>query len=217
MMIQHHPDESTLMSYAAGSLSEPLAAVVAVHIDMCRRCAGEVRALERVGAALFEQLRPTETLSAAPLPEATARPAPIRSSMARAPEPRGGDVPPTLAPIVGSDLDEIPWKRLGIGVWHYPLPLSRGVKGDLRLLKVAPGQAMPEHGHGGAELTLLLRGSYRDEVGTFRTGDVADLDAEIEHRPVASIDEGCICLIASEEKARFRGLMARLVQPLMGF
>ena len=119
--------------------------------------------------------------------------------------------------LIDKELDRVPWRRIGIGVWHHPLPLSPGAKGDLRLLKVAPGQAMPDHGHGGAELTLMLRGSYRDEVGTFRVGDLADLDDDVEHRPVADLKDGCICLIASEEKAKFRGLLARLFQPLTGF
>ncbi|MBA4171954.1 MAG: transcriptional regulator [Hyphomicrobium sp.] len=215
MPIIHHPDDATLMSFAAGSLGEALSAVIASHIDLCPRCAAEVRIMEHVGAALFDSLKPTG-MSGLTVASPLRREVSVRTEPAET-EVVGGIVPGPLTRFVGPDLDQIPWKRLGIGVWHYPLPLSPGVKGDLRLLKVAPGQAMPEHGHGGAELTLLLRGSYRDEVGTFRRGDVADLDEDVEHRPVASLDEGCICLIASEEKARFRGLMARLVQPLTGF
>lgn len=218
MPIIHHPDDATLMSYSAGSLGEALSAVVATHVAMCPRCAAEVRALDHVGAGLFESLKPVAMTSPPATTGSVLHTADTNRSRRAEPESiDGGDVPLPLARLIGSDLDQIRWKRLGIGVWHYPLPLSPGVKGDLRLLKVAPGQAMPEHGHGGAELTLLLRGSYRDAVGTFRCGDLADLDEDIEHRPVASLDEGCICLIASEEKARFRGLMARLVQPLTGF
>jgi len=75
---------------------------------------------------------------------------------------------------------------------------------------------MPEHGHGGSELTLLLRGSYRDEVGHFARGDLADLDETVEHQPVADPETGCICLIGTESKARFKSLFARLLQPLTG-
>ncbi len=145
--------------------------------------------------------------------EARAREATIDARVKSQPK---GDVPAPLVPHVGPNLDDIPWKRLGPGLWHYPLPLSKGAKGDLRLLKVAPGKAMPDHGHGGEELTLMLKGSYHDKFGTFRRGDVADLDDDVEHAPIADEKEGCICLVASEGKARFKGFFARLVQPLTG-
>lgn len=226
MTIKHHPDNATLMSFASGSLGEALSAVVAAHLDMCPRCAAETRRMERIGAAMFEALSPSPisrpTPSASTL-EALTRERPARAAdrdgarAARRDDDADADVPRPLRKLVGPELDRVPWRRIGIGVWHYPLPLSPGATGDLRLLKVAPGQAMPDHGHGGAELTLMLRGSYRDEIGTFRTGDLADLDDDVEHRPVADLDDGCICLIASVEKARFRGLLARLFQPLTGF
>ncbi|MEM1371048.1 MAG: cupin domain-containing protein [Pseudomonadota bacterium] len=127
------------------------------------------------------------------------------------------DLSGPLARTLGPHLDNIAWKRLGFGVWHYPITLQGHAPGDLRLLKVGPGQVMLEHGHGGSELTMLLRGSYRDEVGHFQVGDVADLDDEIEHSPVSNEATGCICLIARERKAKFKGLFARMVlQPLTG-
>ena len=74
---------------------------------------------------------------------------------------------------------------------------------------------MPEHGHGGTELTLVLTGSYHDEIGHFGPGDVADLDEDVDHQPVVG-DQGCICLVASEQPARFHGFISRMIQPLVG-
>lgn len=212
MTITHHPDVSNLMSCAAGSQPEALAAVMAAHISMCPRCAAEVRRMEQIGAALFEDVPPADVARGAPVVAARAGEADVDRDLPRP----SGDVPAPLAALVGERLDDIPWKRLAPGVWHHPLPLSQGAKGVLRLLKVAPGIALPEHGHGGAELTLMLKGSYHDKLGEFRRGDVADLDEDVEHQPIADATEGCICLVASEGKARFKGLLARLVQPLTG-
>lgn len=213
MTIKHHPDVSTLMSCAAGSQPEAIAAVMAAHISICPKCAAELRKMEAIGAALFEDVKPASISRKAPVIEARARESSIsEGSKAH----QGGDVPAPLVPHVGPNLDDIPWKRLGPGVWHYPLPLSKGAKGDLRLLKVAPGSAMPDHGHGGEELTLMLKGSYRDKFGEFRRGDVADLDDDVEHAPIANEKDGCICLVASERKARFKSFFARLLQPLTG-
>ncbi len=212
MTITHHPDVATLMSCAAGSQPEALAAVIASHISMCPACAAEVARMQEIGVALFAGLEPAAVTREAPVAALRALEAESETVNGMAP---AGDVPAPIAARVGPRLDDIPWKRIAPGMWQHHIPLKGG-RGDLRLIKVAPGKEIPEHGHGGEELTLLLRGSYRDEFGTFRSGDVADLDTDAEHHPVADEVEGCICLIANERKARFKGLLARLMQPFIG-
>jgi putative transcriptional regulator len=208
--ITHHLDEATLMSFAAGSLSEALSAVVATHLAVCTACACEARRMETIGSALFSGLASANLDGPVPVMA-------LRRSEADGTPPvavtGSSEVPAPLARLIGADLDRVPWRRLGLGVWHHKLPSSAG---DLRLLKVAAGRRMPEHGHGGSELTLMLRGSYTDVTGTYRPGDVADLDDSIEHSPIADPETGCICLIASEHPAHFKGLLPRLVQPLTG-
>jgi putative transcriptional regulator len=86
----------------------------------------------------------------------------------------------------------------------------------LRLLKIAPGVRIPRHTHGDEELTLILRGSYTDEVGDFRRGDLADLDEDVLHAPLATGDEPCICLIATSAPLRFKTIVGRIVQPFIG-
>src|SRR5262245_24278975 len=172
MAIKHHPDISTLMSCAAGSQPEALAAVVACHLARCPDCAAEVKRMAEIGVALFDKLEPAKMSQDAPVIAAGAGEA-LYDGESR-PE-CGCYVPYPIADKVGGDLDRIPWKRIGPGLWHYPIPLSADAKGDLRLIKVAPGKELPEHGHRGEELTLLLQGSYHDEFGTFQTGDLADL------------------------------------------
>lgn len=210
--IVHHPDDANLMAFAAGSLPEALAAVVATHIAMCRRCSDELDMLELLGAGLIEDLPAMQVWRSPP-------PVSLRSLELQPDRRRGRartQVPAPLVCYVGDCYERIAWRRLAPGIRHLPLPLSKGATGDLRLLEVAPGMVMPEHGHGGSELTLLLKGSYRDHVGLFREGDLADLDDTVEHQPVADPETGCICLIAAENKARFKSLFARLVQPLTG-
>ncbi len=216
MKIQHHSDDSTLMSFAAGTLAEPLAAVISTHVAMCPHCQGELRLMEQLGFACLRELpdeglvgpTPVTRLAKPAVAAAATKPSAVVASKS--------DVPPTLRHLVGDSIEDIAWKRLGPGVWHKPLPLSAGTDGDLRLLKVAAGQAMPEHGHGGTELTLILRGAYVDRFGRYAVGDIADLDEDAEHRPLVEAAEACICLVASERKARFKGLASRLVQPLTG-
>lgn len=207
MKITHHLDDSTLMSCAAGSQPEALAAVVTSHLAVCSRCRSELKKHTLIGEVLFETLRPEPVLREVPV-------------VARVDQPEILDdvveLPAPLRAALDGRFDDVPWRRIAPGVWHCPIALSEGAKGDLRLLKVAPGTKLPAHGHGGSELTLILDGAYTDEVGTFRRGDVADLGDDVEHRPVADPNEGCVCLAASDERPRFKGMFARLLQPLAG-
>jgi putative transcriptional regulator len=208
--IAHHLDIATLMSFASGSLPEALSAVAAAHVAQCSVCAAEVRRMERIGAALLATVDSTSLTK--PAPTLALR----RQQNAEAPKKPITPTAQAVRDIIEGGFDRVQWRRLGVGLWHARLPTSQGSKGELRLIKVAPGRQLPEHGHGGSELTLILHGAYTDEIGTFAAGDVADLDESIEHRPIADRDTGCICLIAYEEKARFKGVMPRLMQPLTG-
>jgi putative transcriptional regulator len=210
MKITHHLDDATLMSCSAGSQPEALAAVVTSHLAVCPRCRSELKKHALIGEALFESLKP----------EPVSREVPVAAARIEAGAGAGAadeaEMPEALTAALEGRFDDIPWRRAAPGIWHYPIELSEGAKGDLRLIKVAPGIKLPEHGHGGTELTLVLDGAYRDEFGTFRRGDVADLGDDVEHRPVADPEYGCICLAGSDARPRFTGMFARLLQPLAG-
>ena len=208
MTITHHLDDATLMSFAAGSLPNTIAAVAAAHISMCPRCRSELSVHERIGAALVAGLPPAGMQRAGlepPLAE------PSRGEPAGLPL---GEVPFPLAGIIGQELDAVRWRWIGPGLWHRSLPI-RGA-GSLHLIKGAPSASVPEHDHGGSELTLVLRGALVDATGRYGPGDIADLDEGMVHHAPAADTEGCICVIANEVPTRFRGLLARLMQPWHG-
>lgn len=215
MTIRHHPDVSTLMSCSAGSQPEANAAVVSSHLAVCPKCRKDVGRMAEIGVALFDRLKPVDMTLALDLPTLRSREADTPSSKAITAN-SSGDVPLPLTGLLGTSLDTVPWKRLSPGVWHHQIELSPGAKGALHLLKVAPGTKLPRHGHDGEELTLVLKGSYRDAGDVFRAGDISDLDDQTEHEPVADDETGCICLIATERPLKFKGLVARLFQPLTG-
>lgn len=207
MTITHHLDDATLMSYAAGSLPNALAAVAAAHLAMCPHCRREVRMLERFGGALVSALEPAALHRSVPAaPEVASLPANVQTA--------GGEVPPPLLQLIGGNLDTVRWRWIGPGLWHRPLRV--GGAGSLQLIKAAAGASVPEHTHAGSEITLVLRGALADVTGRYAAGDVADLDEDIEHTPIADAQDGCICVIATEAPTRFRGLLARLMQPWHG-
>ena len=75
---------------------------------------------------------------------------------------------------------------------------------------------MPEHGHNGLELTMVLAGSFTDDGARFGRGDVETADVGVEHQPVAEAGDACICLAVTDAPLRFRGPVARLLQPFIG-
>lgn len=212
MTISHHPDETTLMSFAAGSLPEALSVIVATHLSVCPRCRREMALMERIGATLLWDLEASPVgRPVAPTVESRDR---LSESLAHS--MTAGDVPPPLSDLVGTSFAAIRWKRLLPGVSRHEIALSAGKRGYLVVLRADPGGVIPHHGHGGSELTLVLQGAYGDETGRYERGDCADLDADIEHRPVADAVMGCICVVASETKPRLTGIFGRLIQPLVG-
>lgn len=229
MKIVHHPDSATLVSYAAGSLDEGFATLVAAHIASCDACRASLREIEEVGGALLE------TVNASPmnpasldraldlLNEHSGMPAPPTEAQAKDTRPKDTpqkdtrpNVPAPLARLLKGGLDDIAWKRVAPGVAKHVLPVSKTARSTLTLLRIAPGTKIPDHGHGGMELTLILKGSYRDEFGRFGPGDIADLDEHAEHQPVVDSPEACICLVATEAPTRFKGFFSRLLQPIVG-
>jgi putative transcriptional regulator len=213
MKITHHPEPESLMSCSAGSMPEAFAAVMASHITMCPACRGDLAIMEQIGTTLFESIASTP-ISCGVAVDATRH---VNYLGRDHQQQSQGDVPAPLVGTLGNSLDKVSWKHIGPGVWQHRIALSHRGRGSLRLLKVAPGRALPEHGHSGSELTLVLRGSFRDESGSYNVGDVADVGQDIEHAPLADAEQGCICLVATEGQMRFKGRIAQFVQRFVGF
>jgi putative transcriptional regulator len=186
MPIVRHPDVSTIMTCSAGSQPEALCAVVTSHLSMCPECMRELSLLEEIGVSLFECSAGVDAQA----------------------WPAEGDVPWPLIAVLGHDLDAIEWTEIQPGIATHSIELSEHAKGDLRLLRLDPGKRLPSHGHHGEELSLVLRGSYSDESGSFGVGDMSDLDDDTRHSVLAG-PEGCIILIASEKKPEFLSELAQ--------
>ena len=205
---RHHLSEPLLAAYAAGNLPEAFALVVAAHVSLCDECRARLGAHESAGGAVLETLAPaapTEGLRSRVLAQLDVAP---RSAP---PAPRRSGIFP--APVMAALKGRPPrWKTLGGGVRQQILQADS--QGSVRLLYIPPGVAVPDHGHGGLELTLVLQGAFRDETGAFGVGDVEVAGPELDHQPVADLGPPCICLAATDAPLRFHALIPRLLQPL---
>lgn len=215
MKSAHHLDEATLISYCAGSLPEGLAVIAGAHLQQCAGCREQLRHAERIGGLLMHGQVPVaapdrRAAMLARLDEVAPAPA-VRPA---APVSDADLLPVSLHPHFGQRYSQLAWRRLIPGV---RMVRAKTIgQGSLVMFNIAPGVSMPVHSHGCSELTLVLKGAYRDALGEFGPGDVADLDETIEHQPVAWGDTHCICVAATDAPLRFATLIPRLMQPFIG-
>lgn len=215
MTIEHHPDIATLMAFSAGTLQTPYATVIATHLAMSEGGRETLRHMDSIGGALLEG-EPAANLSSGALERLLGALGNDRIEVVPHDQRGHADVPAPLQRFLPGGLDAVKWKWTGPGVATADLDWGDDGRSRLMLLRVAAGRRVPEHGHGGHELTLILQGAYRDRFGVFARGDIADHDEDVEHQPIAEPGEDCVCLVAVDAKLTFRGRLMRALQPLFG-
>jgi len=227
MKLTHHLDDNTLMRYASGDLDAAFTVIVASHIALCEQCRKASHDAEQLGGALLAEtdVQPVndnafESLMAAIDEQDKSQVDGVEARNVHTFPKRGagkisGDIPLPLQRHIGAQISDIKWKKVAPGISKHDIDMGKDSPSSLYLLNIAPGQAVPEHGHGGQEMTLILSGAYNDRFGRFGRGDIADLDEHVEHQPIVENDAACICLVATEKPTKFKGLIERVLQPLI--
>jgi putative transcriptional regulator len=216
MSVTHRVNDEILADYAAGNLPEAFSLVVAAHASLCPEARARLGELEAVGGAVLERQEPAAMAHGA-----------LEATLARiaaedpAPEPEpssvdkvGCDVlPAPIRAYVGGGIDAVQWRPLGMGAKQAILKTSR--EATARLLYIPAGSQLPDHGHAGLEMTLVLQGAFLDGDARFARGDVETVDEDIEHTPVADLGEDCICIAATDAPLKFSRLLPRIAQPFL--
>ncbi|MBR9842810.1 MAG: transcriptional regulator [Rhodobacteraceae bacterium] len=207
MHISHHIPDALMAAYVSGNLPQAYALVLATHISMCDSCRASHVAHGSLGGALLEAGAEKD----------------VSSGLRKHVLDLLDQSPPESTPIRGSGIFPFPlmlalngmpprWQSLGGGIRQSLLCREAG--GTARLLYIPTGEAVPEHGHGGLELTLVLQGAFEDETGYFGVGDMEIADGDLDHQPIATGTVPCICLAATDEPLSFKNLLPRLLQPV---
>ena len=224
-MIRHHLSDALLMGYSAGQLPEAFNLVVATHVSMCDECRARLESFDALGGALLEESIEAGSHGAeAPIDDTLAEDS-FAATMARIraagpvsrerpqPQRRKGLFPGPLAQYVGGDVEAVRWRAVGGGVRQAILRTDG--QASARLLHIPGGVAVPDHGHRGTELTLVLQGAFRDEFDRFGPGDVEIATEADVHKPVAEEGPDCICLAATDAPLRFNAFLPRMLQPFL--
>lgn len=216
----HVLDDAWYLDYAAGALAtEAHGVLMSSHLELSEDARTRVGLLDRVGGAMLSDggVRPP-TFSA---DDIFALDESRRGDEAGTPDPGSRTMscdfpmPSALDAYLTRKGRSIRWEFLGPGLSK--AMLWNGEDGTkLWLLRAQPGVSIPQHGHNGSELTLVLKGSFWDGNQQYCPGDVEEAHESIEH-DIRIDDSGeCVCLALTEGKLRFENPLLRLMQVFTG-
>jgi putative transcriptional regulator len=207
---EDRPIDALLAAYAAKSLSGSLAALVAAHLELKPDNRAYVAALEAACGVFLEELKPvplvgrdrrlvnifaTPTVDAAPA-------APSLTDGSEAALPRA------LRRLAGCDEACLPWRSRSAG-----LAEAQADAGAARFLRLRPGKRLPAPG-GAPVVVLVIAGALADRDGYHEPGDIVFAGPDVGLTAEGDVD--CICFVATEEAAKPRGRIGRMLQRVMG-
>lgn len=221
-MSAYHPDDVTLMNYAAGSTSIPEALAVAMHLCFCHECRSQIKTFNLLGGVMLETITPAsqddsafDALMATLGPRAATIPAETLSEVKQ--ETRVQHFANPLARYLPASLKDLPWQRQSSEISKFDLTALINVAGfKVALQKIKAGAKVPTHTHKGCEYTVVLSGGFSDELGVYHEGDFIARDASHKHSPTALQNEDCICLTVLSAPLKFTGWY-RVLNPFMSW
>lgn len=190
-----------MLDHAAGALAPAQVLLVETHFRLRPAARVHAEALDAAGGALLEALEPTPVAAlpfAANEPPVQDRSAPDRLIDARA-----------LIEAAARRPDDLQWRWRAPGLRELRLPVE-----GASLIRLAGGSALAPHGHGGEELTLVLRGTFSDCAGVYAVGDIGFADEGFDHSPAVPPGGDCVCLVANTSALLFHGALARITARL---
>ena len=214
-MSDHHPDEMLLTEYSAGTLTEPMALCIRMHLEKCAHCCSQLDMLNSLGAIMLDHSHHASKVSDDLFDSILTRLDDPEQEPEKPIEAASSDNRSPLEKMLVTYLQSLPWKRQLADV--SVCDLSDYFPGEERvtLQKLCAGGRAPAHTHGGNEATLVLTGAFADGNGVFSKGDFVILDEHHDHQPIALHGEDCITLSVLDAPVRLTGRLTRLLNPFI--
>ncbi|MEZ8107627.1 ChrR family anti-sigma-E factor [Vibrio splendidus] len=231
-MIKHHPNAAILKDFVDGTLADSVSLIVSSHVELCEHCQQQVSILTAQAAdsvfdsdtSAFESDTSGLQLSDSEMDaflsddgefdfDAIAQ---ITADSSQAievtPEVQQVTVANTTftIPRALNSVARKDWMNLG-KISRARLDFDDEAH-HTSLLHIDKDGQVPCHTHKGFEITLLLEGSFEDEMGVYNKGDFIWLDGDHTHQPATK--EGCVCLTVSSDALYFTKGVSQLFNPL---
>jgi putative transcriptional regulator len=215
-MITHHPKHELIQAFVAGDLPASLSIGVAAHVEMCNQCGELVQKMtQKLASETFELIndnfddKTSDDFFLEMMNDITQD-----NSQTQVIDFE----PPSI--ILNEKIITLPraFNQFPLKNWSKFGDISRS-RLDLNeeplrssLLNIDPQGEVPMHTHKGFELTLILDGSFSDDMGTYEVGDFMWLDNQHTHSPATS--EGCLCYTVSDNAQKFTQGLSKLLNPI---
>ncbi|MCR9128324.1 MAG: cupin domain-containing protein [Alphaproteobacteria bacterium] len=186
-------DEGLVLDAASGAAPVAVRVLAACQAELNDDAAGRLSAAETAFGALLE-CGPVAPVSIDLYTRTVAELGGFETAAAGEAVTQSSVFPRALERIL-SDGEPIVWDRRFGGMEEYVIHSLCEPGVHVRLLKLPVGWRAPEHAHGGDELTLVMSGAFRDEVGRYGPGEVCHAASGHMHRPVVDGEEACLCLV----------------------
>ncbi|PTO89320.1 transcriptional regulator [Vibrio splendidus] len=224
-MIKHHPNAAILKDFVDGTLADSVSLIVSSHVELCEHCQQQVSILTAQAAdSVFESdtsglqlsdsemdalLSDDEEFDFDAIDQITAD---SSQAIEVTPEVQQVTVADTTftIPRALNSVARKDWMNLG-KISRARLDFDDEAH-HTSLLHIDKDGQVPCHTHKGFEITLLLEGSFEDEMGVYNKGDFIWLDGDHTHQPATK--EGCVCLTVSSDALYFTKGVSQLFNPL---
>ncbi|MDN2666746.1 ChrR family anti-sigma-E factor [Vibrio sp. 14N.309.X.WAT.E.F5] len=231
-MIKHHPNAAILKDFVNGNLADSVSLIVSSHVELCEHCQKQVSMLTAQAAdTVFESDTSAFENDTAGLK--------LSDSEMDAFLSDDGEFDFDAIDQITADLSqavevvvEAQQETVSNTTFTIPRALNSVARKDwlnlgkisrarldfddeshhTSLLHIDKDGQVPCHTHKGFEITLLLEGSFEDEMGVYNKGDFIWLDGEHTHQPATK--EGCVCLTVSSDALYFTKGVSQLFNPL---
>lgn len=201
-----------LTRYVAGTLPLPTQVLVQAHLALKPDNRAFVHGMEAMAGAGLEASTPINLARRQDRLASILASTGVSSSQT---SEQDALFPRVLRDFVGFDADNIPWRSKLPGYRECHIGDMDGC--DVSLLWIRPGRRMPEHTHGGDEITLILDGAYSDGIGRYGRGDISIADETVDHQPVAEDGRPCICFAIVGGPLKLTGSFVRRIGDIIGF
>ena len=194
--------QDLLFEYAAGMLDDARRFMIDAHLQMSEQGRASVRVCEEIGGYLL--VRDCDVVSMQP--SARER----MMEMIDHALHHDGELVDHLEESCRHACHTKKWSGWNAKIRYFDVDTGCA-RSRMRLVRIDAGAELPTHSHRGEEMTLLLKGTMRDEYGSYGPGDlIIRYDGEI-HTPVIGKDEDCVCLALTYRPLKMRCVFRRVI------
>ena len=222
--VKLHPSTELLNQFVQGDLVTGKSVVISAHMELCNACSAKAKELQSFAVSSWvdhgDGLQTDQSIEADH--------SIMVASIVKLPQTKSEQIEEQIEELVEVDIDVLnhsirlpkvlakgvlqglKWKKVAGGISEAQLFLDNETLCEF--IYMAPGCEVPVHTHQGSESTLVLDGSFEDELGEYKTSDFIIRDAQHNHQPRSK--EGCLCFAVLDSPLKFTEGLSRLMNPV---